>query len=530
MNQLPSAIKAWIYLYGPPGVGKTALGRRLAKKLALPFYELDQEIEAHSGRSIPTIFSENGEAGFRIIETKTLRTLHNLPPGIVALGGGALLDENNRHLVESNGMVLCLQADFDTLLARTNATPSQRPLLTGDHENRLKQLLSQREDHYASFPVHLNNSHLCLIEAVWESQIIIGRFQIQGMKTGYPVVIGQGYLDGLGPWAHQVRLGNPTILVVDDHVSQIYGNRVLTSISKSGYTTKLVHFPAGETNKNLATVQELWDHFATAGLERRSTVFALGGGVTGDLAGYAAASYMRGIAWCAVPTTLLAMVDASLGGKTGFDLPQGKNLVGAFHSPSLVLVDPDTLSTLPDHELRSGLAEVVKAGIIHDLTLFKLCESGWQNTLNNMLQIVPRAMAVKMRIIQQDPYEQNVRASLNLGHTLGHAIEKTSGYTIPHGYAVAIGMVAACHLAELLNITSHSLVERITSVLNSLGLPIHLPRYLDRSALLQAMQVDKKRQDGTLRFVLPCKIGKVRTGVPVTDLSLLHTVLDQITK
>jgi len=257
-------------------------------------------------------------------------------------------------------------------------------------------------------------------------------------------------------------------------------------------------------------------------------VFAVGGGVTGDLAGFAASSFLRGISWCAVPTTLLAMVDASLGGKTGFDLPQGKNLVGAFHSPRLVLSDPATLATLPEIELRSGLAEVVKSGIVGDPALFRLCETSWQDVISRLPQAIPRTVAVKIRIIQTDPFERNRRASLNLGHTLGHAVEKVSRYTIPHGHAVSIGMVAACYLANRLNYASKHLVDQIVSALVHLGLPVHIPSGLDRSSLILAMQADKKRQDGILRFVLPCKIGKVRTGVPIEDVNLIHNVLDQI--
>jgi 3-dehydroquinate synthase len=244
----------------------------------------------------------------------------------------------------------------------------------------------------------------------------------------------------------------------------------------------------------------------------------LGGGVVGDMAGFAAATFMRGCNWVAVPTTLLAMVDASIGGKTGFDLPEGKNLVGAFHPPRMVLADPKVLSTLPERELRAGLAEVVKHGVIADAELFELCAKGWDVVSACLPEIVRRGMAVKVKIIEKDPYEKGTRATLNLGHTIGHAVELVSGFGLLHGEAVAIGMVAEARLAERLMVAGDGLSETLASILSALGLPVEIPEYLARADLIHAMRVDKKKAAGVVRFALPVKIGEVKAGVAVENL------------
>jgi len=254
-----------------------------------------------------------------------------------------------------------------------------------------------------------------------------------------------------------------------------------------------------------------------AGVERSGTVIALGGGVVGDLAGFAAAVFLRGVHWVTLPTSLLAMVDASMGGKTGCDLPQGKNLVGAFHPPSLVLADPQLLKTLPETELRNGMAEVLKHAILGDADLFEHCSSGWPALRQELDPVVRQAMAVKLRIIQEDPYERGERASLNLGHTLGHALEQASDFRLKHGEGVAIGTLAAARLAEQLGLAQAGLSATIEVALDRLGLPTRLPPGLERERILSAMMLDKKRMSGKLRLVLPIRIGACRWGVEIDD-------------
>jgi 3-dehydroquinate synthase len=510
-------IDPFIMIYGPPASGKSSLGLRLAESLRLPFYDLDELIESQAGLSIPQIFAVEGETGFRRRESAALADVLDFEHGVVALGGGALLHPENRARAEAAGLVLCLSAPFETIVDRLEASQGQRPLLDGDMQDRLQRLLEQRAAHYASFPLQLDTAKLSLSEAAWQAQTRMGMFHVTGMGKGYDVRVGEGGLDHLGAVLLAHKIQGPLAVVSDENVASIYAQRTLAVLRASGYIAHLVVIPAGEQHKTISTINLLWDAFLAAGLERNSTVIALGGGVVSDLAGFAAATYLRGIPWVAVPTTLLAMVDASLGGKTGADLTQGKNLVGAFHPPSLVLADPLLLASLPDIELRNGLAEVVKHGLIADPVLFELCGRGWQSVRMDLNEVVRRAMAVKVRTIQEDPYEHGRRACLNLGHTLGHAIEAASEYQLKHGEAVAIGMAFAARLAERNGLASNGLVDEIVETLQNLGLPTDIPAGLDRQRILNGVAVDKKRAGGKVRWVLPIGIGKVRWGIEIDD-------------
>jgi shikimate kinase/3-dehydroquinate synthase len=314
-------------------------------------------------------------------------------------------------------------------------------------------------------------------------------------------------------------LQNP-VIATDHHIAQFHTERVLTALNTAGFDARIISVPAGEEHKNLDTISELWRSFLKSGLDRKSTVIALGGGAISDMAGFAASTYMRGIPWVCVPTSLLSMVDASLGGKTGFDLPEGKNLIGSFYPPKLVLADSQVLKTLPEVEFISGLAEVVKHGIISDPELFELCARGMDCIKNDLEQIVKRAMVVKIKIIEEDPYEKGFRAALNLGHTVGHAVELVSKFQLRHGEAVAIGMVAEAKLAERLKVATKGLSNTIADVLSVLGLPIHIPQNLPREEIIKMMRVDKKKIARAIRFALPAKIGKVEL-VEMTDLEMV---------
>jgi 3-dehydroquinate synthase len=380
----------------------------------------------------------------------------------------------------------------------------------------MSDLLEQRLEHYASFHGRVDASRP-VKEVAWQVQVLLGAFHVTGMGNGYDVRVIPDGLPQVGEMLLDRKLSGPVSLVSDETVAGFYAERVIHSLEAAGYAVRSIIIPPGELNKTMEQVGLLWAGFLESGLERSSTVVALGGGVVGDLAGFAAATYLRGVKWVGLPTTLLAMVDASLGGKTGADLPQGKNLVGAFHPPVLVLADPQTLTTLPDAEFRSGLAEVIKHAVIADPELFELCSAGWEAAKDNLDEIVRRAIAVKVRIIQEDPYEGGRRAALNLGHTLGHAIEKVSGYRLKHGEAVAIGMVHAARLSRLNGYAQEGLPGVIASTLEGLGLPTEIPGWLDRGSILNVMRFDKKKAGGRLRWVLPVRIGEVVVRVAVED-------------
>jgi len=486
----------YIFLYGPPGSGKSTIGRIIARNLNHPFIDLDRVIETNASMSIPQIMAQQGESAFRDLETTALKNLSN-EESVIALGGGALLRDENRQIADNVGKIVLLTAELNALFERLNKDSERRPLLAGDLKTKLANLLEKRREHYASFALKIQTDNNSAKQNARLVQIALGRHHLSAMGE-YDVIVGQ---------VANLPYGN--IIVTDENVAKYHLKKF--NIKKS------IVIPAGEEHKNLETVSRLWKAFLENGLDRKSVVVALGGGVIGDLTGFAASTYMRGIDWIAVPTTLLAMVDASIGGKTGFDLPEGKNLIGSFHPPKLVAADPSLLRTLSDRDLRSGMAEVVKHGIIADPELFALCSNGMDWVKNNLEEIVKRAMAVKIKIIEDDPYEKGIRAALNLGHTVGHAVELVSGFTLSHGESVAIGMVVEAAYAARVGLASRSAVEAIESTLEKLGLPTRIPDGKSHEAIIRAMKVDKKKNAKSIRFALPAEIGKVEL-VDVTNL------------
>ena len=529
-----------IFLYGPPGSGKTVVGKILAENLDANFVDIDSQIELETGMSVAQIITGNGESVFRDMEQAVIERLCEAsnPAGVqqnwlvVALGGGALLRERNRTLCENSGEVIFLEASFSTLLERLKKEQDQRPLLSGDLETRLSTLLKARKEHYDSFNMRVVNNTSTNLPSInnknpkktpgqisWEVQQKLGCYHVRGMGTDYDVMVEIGGLSRVGVTLKERGIKGPVALVCDENVDILYSKQVEKSLSDQNYLVSKLVIKSGEENKTLDTVSSLWKGFLAAGLDRKSLVIALGGGVVSDLAGFAASTYMRGCPWVAIPTTLLSMVDASLGGKTGFDLPEGKNLVGSFFPPQFVLSDPDLLNSLPESELRSGLAEVIKHGIISDPNLFYSCSRGYKAVKDDLGRIVRQAIGVKARIITEDPYERGIRAALNLGHTVGHAIELASHFELKHGEAVAIGLVVEAKLAEKLGLAeNHELTNEIESVLLGIGLPVEIPEGLSHPKIIQAMRTDKKKDGGVIKFALPAKIGKVIVGVSVSNL------------
>ena len=514
-----------IFLYGPPGCGKSSLGQTLAQHLHRDFIDLDERIETFVGRSIPDIFKYQGEAAFRTFENSVLKTvIQGSSHTVIALGGGALLAEENRTAVQAAGKVLCLTASYNTLLPRLSQAERERPLLADDPGEALRTLLTKRSQHYKSFnPLEIDG--LDLSQMLERAQRRLGLFHVDGMGVGYDVMISPGLLHQVGEICLEKDVKGPIVVVSDINVAAHYRESLLTSLHRVGYQTSFVELPSGEKHKTIATLEFLWQAFLEAGLERSSTVLALGGGVVSDLAGFAAATYKRGVPWIVCPTSLLAMVDAGLGGKTGVDLPQGKNLIGAFHAPQFVVVDPDCLNTLPADEVRNGMGEVIKHGIIADPALFNLCCQNWQEQLT---KIVTAAIAVKINIICQDPLEKGYRAVLNLGHTVGHALETASGFRLKHGEAIAVGLLAEAKIAEQNGVAhSQELSALIVKALIQVGLSTHIPARIDLDQVMQLMQHDKKSAGGVVRFSLPLEIGKAGIGYQV-DPSLVRSVLVQL--
>ena len=509
-----------LFLYGPPGSGKSTIGRLLAARLGLPFTDLDAVIVETDGRSIPQIFAEEGEPGFRAREKQALADMGARPRHVVALGGGALLDPACRALAEANGEVLCLACTLETLCHRIDNAPGSRPL-AGGHA-ALEKLMANRAAHYASFPRRLdvtNGTPEALAEA---AETLFGAWRIDSGDVPSRVFAGCNLIAGLGEEVAALGLGRRAVVVCDSNTDPLYGERVENSLRAAGVEAFRTVIAAGESTKTLATVQSIWGAFLRAGLARDDFAVAVGGGVVGDLTGFAAATWMRGIRWVNVSTTLLSMVDASTGGKTGCDLPEAKNLVGAFHSPSLVLADVDTLATLPAREVRCGLAEAIKHAFIADpglldcLPVAEGCDSplgeaaSRRFTSTDLATFVARALAVKVRCVREDPLEKGVRGKLNLGHTVGHAVEVVSGFTIQHGEAVAIGTVEEARLAVRLGLASADWPDQVAAPFARVGLPTDLPEGCTFESLVPVMKRDKKKKGGVVRFALPCAPADVR--------------------
>jgi 3-dehydroquinate synthase len=344
--------------------------------------------------------------------------------------------------------------------------------------------------------------------------------QIDVNKPGggtYPIIIERGLLRSIGERASAYSLEKRVGIITNTTVEPLYGDALVQALPNA----TIVTMQDGEQYKSLETIGSLYAQVIGAGLDRGSTVFALGGGVVGDTAGFVAATYMRGVRLVQAPTTLLAMVDSSVGAKVGIDLPQGKNMVGAFKQPALVLIDPDVLATLPERERRCGMAEIIKHGLIADPGLLDDIEAQVDD-----VQLIQRAVQVKVNIVEEDPYEQNIRAFLNLGHTFGHAIEQVSGYAWLHGEAVAVGLIAAARLSHRLHLCDASVVDRVGQAVAEAGLPQSIEG-LDPAALWAAMATDKKWREGKPRFVLLRDIGKPEI-VEGVEREVVMTVLEHL--
>ena len=537
-----------IVITGFMGTGKTTVGREVARRLECPFVDMDAEIEARATKSIPRIFAEDGEDAFRRMEAALCAELSAQQKVVIATGGGALVDPANRALMKKSGAVVCLACDVDEILRRVNSvSDSDRPLLdVADPRAEIKRLLETRHEAYAAIPWQIDTTDLSVEEVVARvieiANVITLRVRypgdalslvlspVEGLSKGgeYPIHVGDGLLAHVGGTlrAAGVPEGGRVAIVSNPVVAPLYGNQVADGLRSAGFRPFACSMPDGEQHKTLATVASLYDQFLAGGLARSDTVLSLGGGVTGDVAGFAAATFMRGIRFVQAPTTLLAMVDASVGGKTGVDLPQGKNLAGAFKQPALVVVDPAVLATLPAEEMRCGMAEVIKHGVIGAPSLFAELELDLPESSELSGRLIARALRVKIAVVEEDPFEQGRRAVLNLGHTAGHALEKLSGFALRHGEAVSIGMVAAARIAVELSRADPALAGRIEAALAAWDLPVRCPPFA-AGAIWEAMAHDKKRRGRTLRWVLPRTIGEVEIAEnvpPNVAKSVLHNL------
>ncbi len=340
-------------------------------------------------------------------------------------------------------------------------------------------------------------------------------------ERSYPICIEDGIIENIGADLAQRDIASRYAVIADNYVAKLYGATLMASLTEAGIQAELLTFPRGESSKNLQVFAELSSKLARMGIDRKSGLIALGGGVTGDLTGFLAASYMRGIPFVQVPTTLLAQVDSSVGGKTGVDIPEGKNLVGAFYQPKAVYIDTAVLTTLPVEEYLGGIAEVIKYGVIRDFDFYCFLERNLDAILTLQPDIVQEMIRTccqtKADVVAEDEREADLRRILNFGHTIGHAVEAASDFSIIHGHAVAIGMVAALRLAVASGLCKRKEAGRVATLIHSFGLPTEIPADMDRERIKSYIKTDKKSIGGSVFYVLPTTIGEVVITNEVTD-------------
>jgi shikimate kinase/3-dehydroquinate synthase len=556
-DELPDqVIPRNIFLVGLMGSGKTTVGRTLARRLGMRFVDSDHEIEARTGASIPLIFEIEGEPSFRRREADVIRDLTSEEGIVLATGGGAILDPRNREYLKTRGTVIWLRASVGSILARTRYDKSRPLLQTADPRRSLEEIARQREAFYqevAHFSVETGRPNVqAMVQAILTHLGVPGEdegkpagrrgarpapasssssaqpmspqrhtLQVDLGQRSYPIVIGADVLHDSALFGAHVA-GTHAAVVTNETVAPLYLPAVTAALEAAGKTVIPIVLPDGEQYKTWEYLMRIFDALLGAKCDRRTTLVALGGGVIGDMTGYAAASYMRGVPFIQVPTTLLAQVDSSVGGKTGINHPLGKNMIGAFYQPQAVFADTGALATLPQRELAAGLAEVIKHGAIIDAAFFAWLEANMPALLARepqaLTHAIRRCCEIKADVVRQDEREGGLRAILNFGHTFGHAIEAGLGYGAwLHGEAVGCGMVMAADLSHRLGYIDFVTKTRIRDLVAAAGLPTVAPD-LGRARWLELMEVDKKNEGGSIKFILLKPLGQAIVTQAPSDL------------
>jgi len=565
-----------LVITGFSGTGKSLVAKEIGRRLSWAFVDTDDEIVKQAGKPIAQIFAQEGEARFRELERETIRKACQQRQTVIATGGGAIVDPRNYELLAKTGIIVCLEAKPETIYERlfheASCSPGTevRPLLTVDNPlERIRQLKVSRQPYYARADWTIDTDGLSInevAEEVMRAWRLLRRTHPHlnplpsrerksgwGRKTdddvaclvetatqNYPVFVGYGLLERLGEKMKQAGLSGAAIIISDENVFSVYGRRVEGILKNAGFAVNSFVVPPGEETKSMDSAIKIYDFLVEHRTERDDIIVALGGGVVGDLAGFVAATFLRGMPWIQVPTSLVAMVDASIGGKVGVNHPEGKNLIGAFYQPNLVLADHRTLTTLPQRELTSGWAEIIKHGLILDKEFFEFLETN----VNGLKKLEPelltraiaRSAAIKAQVVSQDEKErEGKRTILNYGHTIAHGLEAATEYKrFLHGEAVAIGMVGAAKLSQRLGLLPSAAVERQQDLLQKFGLPTSLRAKrgdlkLSIGGVTRAMELDKKVRAKAIRWVLLQDVGKavVRSDVPRQDvLAVLRELME----
>jgi 3-dehydroquinate synthase len=521
-----------------------------------PFFDIDALIEEECGERIAAIFVHHGENYFRTCESRVLaRIAQAQDAAVIATGGGTVIRPENIALMRQRGTCVYLSVEPATALERlhlqrttsaadTNSTasPEIRPLLAGpDPLKALQDLLRERSQGYedAHYTCSTGDKSVELVAReiiamlIAAGELVTGPPRVRRLNAGegYNVVVDWGGVGRLGQNLKMLGVPPRIFIITDGNVHALYASMLAGTLLYFGFDPQFYTIPAGEASKSQSQLAAIYDWLIGQRAERREAIVALGGGVVGDLAGYAAATYLRGVPLVQVPTSLLAQVDAAIGGKTGINHAQGKNLIGAFYHPKLVLVDPATLLTLPTRERTEGWAEVVKYGIILDTKLFAQLEE-YADTLRDfshppaalLCQIVARCIALKAAIVEEDEREQGRRAILNYGHSVAHALENVAGYgELLHGEAVSLGMVVAATIAQQAGMFPKTALVRQNKLLQALGLPTFYAGHAQAQKVLAALQLDKKVANKQVQWVMPKRLGNV-VVTPMPD-ALVQSVI-----
>jgi len=531
-----------IILIGFSTTGKSRVGREVAKGLGWELVDTDEEIVRLAGKSIAQIFAEEGEEHFRQLERQILAKACGKERAVIAAGGGAILDSQNRELMKRRGVVVCLEATPETIYQRllkdTEASGPLRPLLAVPNPSeRINQLKEYRQPYYAMADWTVHTDELSVEEVCQEvirgwhycSRACLGDIarhqsdlacEVVTATEHYPVFVGWGLLYHLGEKFNQAGLSGTVYLISDETVFFIYGTRVMKSLQSIGFSVHHFVVPSGEITKTLDTAIKIYDWLVEQRAERDDIIVALGGGMIGDLAGFVAATFLRGLPLVQVPTSLVAMVDAAIGGKTAVNHPKAKNLIGAFYQPCLVIADVQALTTLPRRELISGWSEVIKHGLILDAEFFEFLEGNAPELSrlepDTAIKAIRGSAAIKARVVSEDEKERGKRTLLNYGHTIAHGLEAATSYErFLHGEAVAIGMMGAAMMSHNLGLLPQEVVERQRALLERFGLPTSCTE-VDLPSVLKAMELDKKVRGKAVRWVLLSGIGQpvIRDDVP----------------
>jgi shikimate kinase/3-dehydroquinate synthase len=537
---LPAAVAGRsIVLVGLMGAGKTSIGRRLAARLGLPFRDADAEIEMAAGCTVSELFERWGEASFRDGERRVIRRLLAGDPLVLATGGGAFMDPRTRDVIRTEAVSVWLRCPLATLVRRVSGRQHRPLLLNSDPEEVIARLMRVRHPVYAEADIIVDCGEESLEHTRSKVQIALSRWQpprrlAVALPGGtYDVVAGPGLLERAGALLAPILPQRRAVVITDETVAALHLPALLAGLAETGIEAQTLTVTPGERSKSLEVFGRVVDGLLEVGVERRTAVIALGGGVVGDLAGFAAASVLRGLPLVQAPTTLLAQVDSSVGGKTGINTRFGKNLVGAFHQPKLVIADTGALATLPVRELRAGYAEIAKAGLIGDPAFWAWCEREGEAVVGGdaaaQADAVVRACAFKAAVVADDEREEapeGGRALLNLGHTFAHAFEAELGYggALLHGEAVGLGCALAFRLSAALGLCAEEDWRRVETHLGAVGLATEvamLNRRFSAARLMAHMRRDKKARDGRMRFVLARGIGQAFTTDEVPEAAVL---------